>query len=203
MRAATLTTLALALLQQGCDRSDTRNVRNVRNVRDSARHVAGQAATESAATTQSARPVTFASDAEIFGMLDVANAADSAAAAVAAASSTNAEVRAAAGAMAREHAALRARAATLATRLGTAPSRDSSARSQAARRVATLGSVARGRDFDRVYLDGVIQAEKALLRALTTAMNATRTTEVQYLVQQAAPVILAHLDRAEALRKGM
>jgi len=58
-----------------------------------------------------------------------------------------------------------------------------------------------GRDVDRVYLDGVIGRSTAFLHLLVDGMNATRTTEVQYFIQQAAPVVLRELDRAKALRK--
>ena len=42
-----------------------------------------------------------------------------------------------------------------------------------------------------------------LLALLVDAMNSTRTTEMQYLIQQAAPLVLHELDRAEALRKSL
>jgi len=60
-----------------------------------------------------------------------------------------------------------------------------------------------GRDVDRVYLDGVGRRTTATLRRLIDAMNSTQVTEIQYLIQQAAPIILRERDRAQALRKSL
>lgn len=60
-----------------------------------------------------------------------------------------------------------------------------------------------GRDVDRVYLDGVEQRTRVLLHRLIGAMNSTTVTDVQYLIQQTAPVILREHDRARALRKSL
>lgn len=52
-----------------------------------------------------------------------------------------------------------------------------------------------------MYLDGVEQRTHALLRFLIDAMNSTQSTDVQYLIQQTAPIVLREHDRAQALRK--
>jgi len=54
-----------------------------------------------------------------------------------------------------------------------------------------------------VYLDGVQRRTTATLHRLIDAMNSTSVTEIQYLIQQAAPVILREHDRAQALRKSL
>jgi hypothetical protein len=42
-----------------------------------------------------------------------------------------------------------------------------------------------------------------MLQRFVDAMHATRTTEVQYLMQQSAPVVLEALDRAQALSRSL
>jgi hypothetical protein len=54
-----------------------------------------------------------------------------------------------------------------------------------------------------VYLDGVQRRTTATLHRLIDAMNSTSVTEIQYLIQQAAPIILREHDRAQALRKSL
>lgn len=40
-----------------------------------------------------------------------------------------------------------------------------------------------------------------LLHRLIDAMNATKTTDMQYLIQTTAPIVVKELDRVQALRK--
>ncbi|MGI8767017.1 MAG: hypothetical protein ACR2KM_11005 [Gemmatimonadaceae bacterium] len=47
------------------------------------------------------------------------------------------------------------------------------------------------------------QRTRMLLHRLIKAMNSTETTDVQYYIQQTAPVLLRELDRATALRKSL
>lgn len=52
-----------------------------------------------------------------------------------------------------------------------------------------------------MYLDGVERRTHALLRVLIDAMNSTQSTDLQYLIQRTAPIVLREHDRAQALRK--
>jgi len=47
----------------------------------------------------------------------------------------------------------------------------------------------------------VIERSTALLHLLVDGMRSTQTTELKYLIQQSAPVVLRHLDWAQLLRK--
>jgi len=60
-----------------------------------------------------------------------------------------------------------------------------------------------GRDIDRVYLDGVIARSQAILRTLVRSMEFSQVTDVQYFIQQTAPMVVRTLDRAHALRDAL
>jgi putative membrane protein len=65
----------------------------------------------------------------------------------------------------------------------------------------TLNSTAKGKDFDRAYIDAEVDAHKAVLDLATKAAGITQTAELKSLIQKAAPVIQGHLDKAEAIQK--
>ncbi|MEO7218391.1 MAG: DUF4142 domain-containing protein [Gemmatimonadaceae bacterium] len=59
----------------------------------------------------------------------------------------------------------------------------------------------RGRDIDRVYLDGVERRTNSTLYRLIEAMRSTNSTDIKYLIQRTVPTFLDDMDRARALRK--
>jgi len=143
------------------------------------------------------------SDANIVALLDEANAADSSAGAVAATKGTAAAVRDFGKRMIRDHHQLRAEGAALAKKLNitpTAPS-DDPLPSAAQSEMNTLNTTAKGKDFDKAYIDAEVDAHKQVLELATKAASQTQNAELKNLIQKAAPVIQGHLDKAESIQK--
>lgn len=143
------------------------------------------------------------SDANIVALLDEANAADSAAGAIAATKGTAAAVRDFARRMMRDHHQLRAEGAALAKKLNVTPSApaDDPLPAAAQGETNTLNTTAKGKDFDKAYIDAEVEAHKKVLDLATKAAAQTQTAELKNLIQKAAPVIKGHLDKAESIQK--
>lgn len=144
-------------------------------------------------------------DPNIFYVLDAANMGDSAKGALASKKGTSAEVRDFAKMMVRDHHMLRQQGQDLAKRLAmqpTPPAGDSlPAKLDSA--ISKLTAAAKGRDFDKAYIDHEVAAHREVLTVVTSAMSMTRNSEIKNLIQKAAPVIQAHLDKAEAIQKNL
>jgi putative membrane protein len=142
-------------------------------------------------------------DNNIFALLDEANMADSAAGAIAATKGTASSVREFGTRMMRDHHQLRAQGEVLAKKLKIipAPPSDDHVLPDAQMQMDTLNSTAKGKDFDKAYIDGEVDGHKKVLELLTKAAQQTQITELKNLIQKAAPVVLGHLDRVEAIQK--
>lgn len=144
-------------------------------------------------------------DPNIFALLDEANMADSSAGSIAATKGTSSEVREFAKRMMRDHHTLRAQGAALAKKLTITPAApsDDPVIPMAQDETNTLNSTAKGKDFDKAYIDDEVKAHKAVLDLATKASGQTQNTELKNLIQKAAPVIQSHLDKAEAIQKSL
>jgi putative membrane protein len=142
-------------------------------------------------------------DANIVALLDEANQADSSAGAIASTKGTSAAVREFAKRMERDHHKLRSDGAALAKKLNITPAApsDDPVMPMAQNETNTLNSTAKGKDFDKAYIDAEVDAHKAVLDLATKAAGQTQNTELKNLIQKAAPVIQGHLDKAESLQK--
>jgi putative membrane protein len=167
--------------------------------------VTGTMADTSAMAASSTTPAATWSDANIFALLDEANAADSTAGSIAATKGTAAAVRTFAKDMMRDHHSLRTQGAALAKKLNVTPAApgDDPVPNMAQTETNTLNSTAKGKDFDKAYIDAEVDAHKAVLDLATKAAGQTQTTELKNLIQKAAPLIKAHLDKAEAIQKSL
>jgi putative membrane protein len=144
-------------------------------------------------------------DANIVYILDNANMLDSAAGAVAATKGTNSEVREFGKRMMRDHHALRKQGQDLAKKLNVtpeAPANDDS-KAQYDKTMSMLNGAAKGKDFDKAYIDNEVTYHQALLQTATNAMAAAQNAELKNLIQKAAPAIQAHLTLAESIQKKM
>lgn len=143
------------------------------------------------------------SDANIVALLDEANAADSASGALAATKGTASAVREFGRRMMRDHHQLRSQGAALAKKLKItpAPPADDAVMSDSQKNMSTLNSTAKGKDFDKVYIDAEVDTHKKVLDLATKAADQTQTAELKSLIQKAAPVIKGHLDKAESIQK--
>ena len=143
------------------------------------------------------------SDANIVALLDEANMADSAAGSIAATKGTSSEVREFARRMMRDHHELRTQGAALAKKLNVTPAApsDDPVMPMAQDETNTLNTTAKGKDFDKAYIDAEVNAHKAVLDLATKAAAQTQTAELKNLIQKAAPVIQGHLTKAESIQK--
>lgn len=159
--------------------------------------------TMSADTSAMAASSTNWSDANIFAILDEANMADSSAGSIAATKGTNSAVRDFGKRMMRDHHTLRAQGQALAKKLDItpAPPADDPLASDVQTYTQTLTSTAKGKDFDKAYIDGEVDVHKKVLDIATKAAAQTQNTELKNLIQKAAPVIQGHLDLAELIQK--
>jgi putative membrane protein len=156
-----------------------------------------------AGTASSTSPSGNWSDQNIVALLDEANMADSAAGSIAATKGTAAAVRDFARRMQRDHHQLRAQGAALAKKLNVTPAApsDDPVQPMAQQETSTLNSTAKGKDFDKAYIDAEVNAHKAVLDLATKAAAQTQNAELKNLIQKAAPVIQGHLDKAQSIQK--
>ena len=107
--------------------------------------------------------------------------------------------------MVRDHHQLRAQGEALAKRLKitpAAPTEDPVA-SAAQKHMGNINSTAKGKDFDKAYIDGEVEIHKSVLELATEAARQTKNTELKNLIQKAAPIIQGHLDLAQSVQKGL
>ncbi|MDQ3081806.1 MAG: DUF4142 domain-containing protein, partial [Gemmatimonadota bacterium] len=142
-------------------------------------------ATGMPAGTGNVGPASALSDANIVYLLDAANRVDSAAGSIAATKGTNSEVREFGTRMARDHHTLRKQGQDLAAKLGVAPEPPAGDTAQAHfdKTIAMLNGVAKGREFDKAYIDHEVAYHKALLETATNAMAAAQNAELKNLIQ--------------------
>jgi putative membrane protein len=164
---------------------------------------AGIGDTSALAAQQSVAPAW--SDANIFALLDEANAADSSHGAIAATKGTSAAVRDYGRQMMRDHHTLRADGQALAKRLKITPTPPAGdTLPAAAQRVADmLNTTAKGKDFDKAYIDHEVEMHKGVLDVATKSMTAAQSTELKNMLQKAAPAIQGHLDKAQSIQRNM
>lgn len=144
-------------------------------------------------------------DANIFALLDEANAADSTAGALAVTKGTASGVRDFGRRMVRDHHQLRAQGEALAKKLKITPAApaDDPVTPAAQKHMNNINSTAKGKDFDKAYIDGEVDMHKAVLELATKAAGQTQNTELKNLIQKAAPIIQGHLDLAESVQKNL
>jgi len=145
------------------------------------------------------------SDANIVAFLDEANIADSAAGAVAATKGTASAVRDFGRRMMRDHHQLRSQGQALAKKLNITPAAasDDQTIADGQKNLDNLNATAKGKDFDKAYIDAEVDAHKKVLEKATSAANQTQNAELKNLIQKAAPIIKGHLDLAESIQKNL
>jgi putative membrane protein len=169
-----------------------------------AKDTTAAAATADTAMVAPAAPAAL-TDANIFYILDNANKLDSAAGSIAATKGTAADVRDFGKRMMRDHHALRKEGEDLATKLKITPEAAANDNSQASydQTMSTLNGAAKGKDFDKAYIDNEVTAHTAVLQTLTNAMSAAQNAELKNLIQKAAPKVQEYLDLAQSIQRKM
>jgi putative membrane protein len=144
-------------------------------------------------------------DANIFALLDEANVGDSTHGAIAATKGTSSAVRDYGRQMMRDHHTLRVEGETLARRLTVTPTPpvNDTLPASAQRATDMLNSTAKGRDFDKAYIDHEVEMHKSVLEMATQAMNAAQSTELKNMIQKATPTIQGHLNKAQEIQRTM
>lgn len=143
------------------------------------------------------------SDPNIVYILDQANASDSARGRLAETKGTSADVKNFGRLMVGEHHALRQQGQQLAKKLNVtpqAPPNDQS-EAQAKTEMDSLNAVAKGKAWDKAYIDYEVNYHQAVLETATKALGAAQNQELKDLIQKAAPVIQKHLDRAKQIQQ--
>lgn len=144
-------------------------------------------------------------DANIFALLDQANVADSAHGAIASSKGTSSAVRDFGRQMMRDHHTLRIQGEALAKRLTLTPAPPANDTLAAAvQRVGDmLSTTAKGKDFDKAYIDHEVGMHKSVLEMAIQAMAAAQSTELKNLIQKATPTIQGHLDKSQQIQRTM
>lgn len=141
-------------------------------------------------------------DPEIVTLTQAADEGEIATSKIAQSKATNAEVRAYAQQMVREHTKMIADRNALVKAQNVTPSEaanDSSA-AKAKEMVAMLEQAPKGAAFDTAYVNGQVLAHTATLAMVQKAQGAAQNAELKGALEKAAPVVQKHLDEAKALQ---
>lgn len=153
-------------------------------------------------SSDTAEPASPVADTHILALLDRAHRTDSAAAALAVTKGTSSDIRAFARVLLRDHHSLRAEGERVARRLRIVPELPPGDQSDAEMEeiLRLLNATARGRDFDKAYIDHEVAFHLDVLEAAVTSMQLAGAAEVQAYIQRLAPMLEGHLDRAQELQ---
>lgn len=156
-------------------------------------------------TGMTGMPAASLTDANIVYLLDWANMMDSTTGSVAATKGTSSEVRDFGKRMMRDHHQLRQQGSELAKKLSVTPTPPANDTAQAHmdKVMSTLNGAAKGRDFDKTYIDSEVETHKTVLEMATNAMNQAQNAELKNLIQKAAPLLQVHLDLAESIQRNL
>ena len=141
-------------------------------------------------------------DANIAAVLDAANASDSTFGALAVRKGRSADVKQFGRLMMGEHHALRQQGQQLVKRLNVTPQAPANFDLPNKQRDAMADLEKKsGADFDKAYIDHEVDYHQQVLQTAQQALGQAQNQELKNLIQQAAPVIQKHLDRAKEIQK--
>ena len=149
-----------------------------------------------------AAPTAVLTDVNIVALLDEANAGDSAMGKLASTKGTSAAVKEFGRDMARDHHKLREAGQSVAKKENLAPqapSNDTLA-TASAKMQDNLTSMAKGKDWDKAYIDNEVAVHQSVLNLLQTASTAAQDTSLKALITKAQPTIQAHLEKAQSIQ---
>ena len=142
-------------------------------------------------------------DPNIVAILDAANAADSAAGALAVQKGTNREVVDFGRRMMRDHHTLRQQGQELARQLNVTPQPppNDSLQAQAQQAMARLNAIPKGAAFDTAYINNEVAMHQQVLATAQQAQAAAQNQQLKDLIQKAAPNIQQHLTLAREIQQ--
>lgn len=157
---------------------------------------AARAAATAAAAAPAAPPL---NDANIFALLDEANAADSTAGSIAATKGTAASAKSFGHDMMRDHHALRKGAQDLAKKLKVTPMppTNDTLPAAAGHTKDNLTAMPKGPEWDMTYMNGEVAVHQSVLAMLQAAQSAATDTSLKAAITKAIPMIEAHLKKAQ------
>jgi putative membrane protein len=194
VRRTSVALVTLAALIAGCSKRETTS--DTTRAQDSA-----MAATSTAASAPTPA-VPAMTDANIFAVLDAANAADSSDGSVAATKGTSADVKAFGREMVKDHHALRADGQALAKKLNVTPEMPAGDNSAAAAAAwhDSLVALPKGAAFDKAYIDHEVTAHEQVLQKAQASEAAAQNAELKAMIPKAAAKVQEHLDRAKQVQ---
>jgi len=146
------------------------------------------------------------SDANIMAMISAANGEEISDAKVAQTKATNANVKAFANDMVKDHQTMQGQADKLATKVNVTPQPPSNANAEKQRmeqELSQLQNATKGADFDRAYIDDQVSDHQKALDNLQRFQNEAQNAELKQLIQQAIPKVQQHLQRAKDIQGKM
>jgi putative membrane protein len=163
------------------------------------------AATETAkaAAAAPATPATSQlTDVNIVAILDQANAADSAAGAIAAKKGTSEQVRSFGRRMMADHHKLRVQGMDLSKKLNLTPQLPAGDQSEGNAKAwqDSLNAMPKGKDWDKVYIDHEVPYHEALLQTATSAQSMAQSPELKDFITAAGPAVSGHLELARGIQ---
>lgn len=158
------------------------------------------AATPTPDTTSMAVPTL--TDVNIVALLDEANAGDSAMGKLAATKGTSSAVKEFGRQMERDHHMLREQGQALAKKENLAPQPPSNDTlvTTTSKMHDNLDAMAKGKDWDKAYIDNEVAAHQSVLALLSTAGTAAQDTSLKALIVKVQPLVQAHLTKAQDIQ---
>jgi len=147
-------------------------------------------------------PVATLTDVNIVALLDEANAGDSTMGKLASSKGTSASVKDFGRTMERDHHKLREQGQALAKKENLAPQApaNDTLATASAKMHDNLTQMAKGKDWDKAYIDNEVAVHQSVLNLLQTASNAAQDTALKSLITKAQPLVQAHLEKAQAIQ---
>ena len=163
---------------------------------------AAPAADTTAAAATTPPPAAAMNDTTILGVLDEANAADSAGGALAATKGTNAQVKAFGKRMERDHHKLRADGQALAKQLKITPATPpgDTLQSSAQKFADSLNAQPKGPAWDAAYINHEVGVHQAVVQMLQNFQGTAQAPQLKDAITKAIPLIQAHLKEAQDIQ---
>jgi len=138
----------------------------------------------------------------VIGLLEWNNEADSALGALGASRGSALAIKDFGRMIAREHAALRRDALSMARHLGLTPAQPPMLPDMPPQSLRDMvDSIAPGPGWDQAYLQLAFEAHRTTMENFARALAATKSPEVKRYIERTAPIIQKHLDRVQRLQK--
>ena len=158
---------------------------------------------DTAAATAAAGPM---SDANIVSLITMSNSEEIGDSKVAQTKATNANVKAFANDMVKDHQSLQGQVDKLGTKANITPQEPTTAsaeKQRAEQEMTELQNTAKGADFDKQYIDDQISDHQKTLDNLQRLQNEAQNAELKSLIEKAIPKVQQHLQRAKDIQGKM